>query len=218
MATLTHNDKYACAFDLTLSEWERYSTDNGGLKVKTAELGEPYTLWVKYRMALRVGDRILYQSEKDTTLVLEDVRWLIESLRQLANGKKDRAAFDPIEPDFGLVIRNLTESDASVMISSAADPPATRPVHLAGAWQADGHERAGIRADMPTGATNESTEPSILFDINVWIDYPNQVDRFYAGYGPGLYFFVESHDIARFADQLQKELDGLGSYFLETNK
>ena len=66
-------------------------------------------------------------------------------------------AFEPIEPDFGLVIRNLTESDASVMISSSAE----------------------IRADMPTGATNESSEPSILFDVNVWIDYPNQVDRFY---------------------------------------
>jgi len=66
-------------------------------------------------------------------------------------------AFEPIEPDFGLVIRNLTESDASVMILSSAE----------------------IRADMPTGATNESSEPSILFDVNVWIDYPNQVDRFY---------------------------------------
>jgi hypothetical protein len=217
VATLTHNDKYACAFDLTLSEWERYSSEKGNSNIETVSLGEPYTLWVKYRMALRVGDRILYQSEKDTTLVLEDVRGLIENLRQLANGKKDRVAFDPIEPDFGLVIRNLTESDASVMISSAADPPATRPVHLAGAWQAGRHERAGIRADMPTGATNESTEPSSLFDVNVWIDHPNQVDRFYGGYGPGLYFFVESYDIARFADQLQEELDGLGSYFPATN-
>ena len=66
-------------------------------------------------------------------------------------------AFEPIEPDFGLVIRNLTESDASVMILSSAE----------------------IRADMPTGATNESSETSILFDVNVWIDYLNQVDRFY---------------------------------------
>ena len=54
-------------------------------------------------------------------------------------------------------------------------------------------------------------------DINVWIDHPNQVDRFYGGYGPGLYFTVESPDIARFAGQLQKELDGLGSYFPEIN-
>ncbi len=196
MAVLTHDEQYPCVFELRLLEWERYAADKGGLKVKTAELGEPYTLWVKYRMVLRIGDRILYQSEKDTTLVLENIRRLIKELKQLTNGKKNGVAFDPIEPDFGLVIRNLTESDASVMISSAAE----------------------IRADMPTGATNESTEPSILFDVNVWIDYPNQVDRFYGGYGPGLYFFVESHDIARFADQLQEELDGLGSYFLETNK
>ncbi|MEA3414827.1 MAG: hypothetical protein U9R02_01505 [Thermodesulfobacteriota bacterium] len=70
---------------------------------------------------------------------------------------------------------------------------------------------------MPTGATNESNEPSILFDVSVWIDYPNQADRFYGGYGPGLYFFVESHDIVRFADQLQEELDELGSYFPEAN-
>jgi len=195
MGTLTHNDKYACAFDLTLSEWERYNSEKGDSNIETVSLGEPYTLWVKYRMALRVGDRILYQSEKDTTLVLEDMRELIENLRQLANGKKDRVAFDPIEPDFGLVIRNLTESDATVMISSAAE----------------------IRAEMPTGATNESTEPSSLFDVNVWIDYPNQVDRFYGGYGPGLYFFVEPHDIDRFADQLQEELDRLGSYFPATN-
>jgi len=195
MATLTHNDKYACAFDLTLSEWERYSVKKGNSNIETVPSGEPYTLWVKYRMALQIGDRLLYQSQKDTTLVLEDMRELIENLRQLANGKKDRVAFDPIEPDFGLVIRNLTESDATVMISSVAE----------------------IRADMPTGATNESTEPSSLFDVNVWIDYPNQVDRFYGGYGPGLYFFVESNDIARFANKLQEELDGLGSYFPATN-
>lgn len=195
MATLTHNDKYACAFDLTLSEWERYSAEKGDSNIETVPSGEPYTLWVKYRMALRVSDRILYRSEKDTTLVLEDIRELIENLRQLANGSKDRVAFDPIEPDFGLVIRNLTESDATVMISSAAE----------------------IRAEMPTGATNQSTDPSSLFDVNAWIDYPNQVDRFYGGYGPGLYFFVESHDIARFADQLQEELDVLGSYFPGTN-
>ncbi|MEA3416715.1 MAG: hypothetical protein U9R02_11280 [Thermodesulfobacteriota bacterium] len=195
MAVLTHDEQYPCAFDLRLLKWERYTTDKGCLKVKTAELGEPYTLWVKYCMALRIGDRILCQSEKDTTLVLEDIRRLIKELKQLTNGKKDGVAFDPIEPDFGLVIRNLTESDATVMISSAAE----------------------IRGDMPTGATNESTEPSSLFDVNVWIDYPNQVDRFYGGYGPGLYFFVESNDIARFADQLQEELDGLGSYFPATN-
>lgn len=191
MAVLTHDEQYPCAFDLRLLEWERYATDKGNLKVKTAGLGEPYTLWVKYRMALQIGDRILYQSQKDTTLVLENIRRLIKELKQLTNGKKDGVAFDPIEPDFGLVIRNLTESDASVMISSTAE----------------------IRAEMPTGATNQSTDPSSLFDVNVWIDYPNQVDRFYGGYGPGLYFFVESHDIARFTDQLQEELDGLGSYF-----
>ena len=191
MAVLTHDEQYPCAFDLRLLEWERYTTDKGGLKVKTAGLGEPYTLWVKYRMVLQIGDRILYQSQKDTTLVLEDIRRLIKELKQLTNGKKDRVAFDPIEPDFGLAIRNLTESDATVMISSAAE----------------------IRAEMPTGATNQSTDPSSLFDVNVWIDYPNQVDRFYGGYGPGLYFFVESPDIVRFVKQLQEELDRLGSYF-----
>ena len=195
MAVLTHNEQYPCAFDLRLLEWERYTTDKEGLNVKTVGLGEPYTLWVKYCMALRIGDRILCQSEKDTTLVFEDIRRLIKELKQLTNGKKDGVAFDPIEPDFGLVIRNLTESDATVVISSAAE----------------------IRAEMPTGATNQSTDPSSLFDVNVWIDYPNQVDRFYGGYGPGLYFFVESHDIARFADQLQEELDGLGSYFPAIN-
>ena len=195
MAVLTPNKQYPCAFELRLLEWERYTTDKGGLNVKTAGLGEPYTLWVKYRMALRVGDRVLYQSEKDTTLVLKDIKRLIKELKQLTNGKRDGVAFDPIEPDFGLVIRNLTESEGSVMISSAAE----------------------IRAEMPTGATNQSTDPSSLFDVNVWIDYPNQVDRFYGGYGPGLYFFVEPHDVAQFADQLQVELDGLGSYFPATN-
>jgi len=156
-----------------------------------AELGDSYTLWVNYRMALRVGDCHLYHSNKDTTILLEDIRRLLEELRQLANGDKGRLAFDPVEPDFGLIIRNLTESDASVRISSAAE----------------------IRAEMPTGATNQSSDPSRMFDVNVWIDHPNQVDRFYGGYGPGLYFTVESQDIARFTEQLQEELDGLGSYF-----
>ncbi len=52
-------------------------------------------------------------------------------------------------------------------------------------------------------------------DVNVWIDHPNQVDRFYGGYGPGLYFTAEGSDITRFAGQLQGELDELGSYFPE---
>jgi len=38
-----------------------------------------------------------------------------------------------------------------------------------------------------------------------------------ADMGRGCIFFVESNDIARFADKLQEELDGLGSYFPATN-
>ena len=196
MAVLRSGRYYPCVFDLKLSEWERYAIDKGCPNVRIAELGGAYTLWVKYRMALILGDCTLYHSnKKDTTLVLEDIRRLINELRQLADGNKGKLVFDPIEPDFGLIIRKLTESDASVMISSAAE----------------------IRAEMPTGATSQSADPTSLFDVNVWIDHPNQVDRFYGGYGPGLYFTVESPDIARFAGQLQDELDGLGSYFPGTN-
>jgi len=190
MATLTHNNEYPCAFDLILLEWERYNSKKVDADVKTMPLGDHYTLWVNYCMALRVDDCILYKSKKETTLILEDIRELIDDFRQLAGGKKNKMAFDPIEPDFGLVIRNLTESDATVMVSSAAE----------------------IRAEMPTGASNQSAAPSILFDVNVWIDYPNQVNRFYGGYGPGLYFFVKISDIERFASQLQTELDALGPY------
>ena len=193
MATLTHSSEYPCAFDLILLEWERYDSDRSkkvDSDVKTIPLGEPYTLWVNCRMALRIGDCVLYESKKETTLILEDIRQLIEDSQQLAGGKKNKMAFDPIEPDFGLLIRNLTESDATVMVSSASE----------------------IRGEMPTGATNQSTAPTELFDVNVWIDYPNQVDRFYGGYGPGLYFFVETSDIERFASQLQTELDALGPY------
>ena len=63
-------------------------------------------------------------------------------------------------------MRRITESDATVMISSAAE----------------------IRAQMPTGAVNPSSELVDLFEVCVWIDYPNQVDRFYGGYGPGFVF------------------------------
>jgi len=79
----------------------------------------------------------------------------------------------------------------------------------------DSHRLPKIRAEVPTRAANRSIEPCDLFDVNVWIDYPNQVDRFYGGYGPGLYFYVEASDIARFARELQSELDGLGSYFAD---
>lgn len=71
---------------------------------------------------------------------------------------------------------------------------------------------------MSAGATNQSTDPVSLFDIDVWIDHPNQVDRFYGRYFSGLYSFVESPNIERFADQLQAELDVLGSYFAEANR
>jgi len=141
-------------------------------------------------MRLQIGDVVLYESQKDTTLILEDIRQLIEGLKQLASGEADRMGFDPIEPDFGLAIRTLTEGDTTVMVSSAAE----------------------IRADAPTGATDTSSDPSGLFDVSVWIDYTNQVDRVYGGYGPGLFFFVESDDIDRFADQLHQDLRKLGPY------
>ena len=57
MATLTHDAEYACAFELKLLDWERYSHDEDP-DIKTVPLREAYTLWVKYRMELRVGDSI----------------------------------------------------------------------------------------------------------------------------------------------------------------
>ena len=159
MATLTHGGEYACAFELKLLDWERYSHDED-TDIKTVPLGEAYTLWVKYRMELRVEDGILYKSAKETTLVLEDIKRLIEELQQLADGSKDEVAFDPIEPDFGLVIRRLSKS-------------------------------------------------SLIFDVDVWIDFPNQVSCFYGGYGPGLYFWVDASDIERFASQLGAELHAI---------
>jgi len=193
MAVLTHDQRYPCVFELALLEWERYGDDTEAADRETTGLGTPFTLWVKYRMGLKIGDKVLYESNGGTTLVLEDIRRLICDLLELAGGNKDRMGFDPIEPDFGLSIRPLTESDATVMISSAAE----------------------IRAEVPTGAVNRSTELVGVFDVSVWVDYPNQVDRFYGGYGPGLYFFVEPTDIVRFAGELQSELDGLGSYFAD---
>jgi hypothetical protein len=67
MAVLTHDEQYPCAFVLRLSEWERHTTDKGGVDVKTVALGKPYTLWVKYRMALRVRDRVLSKFTLRTT-------------------------------------------------------------------------------------------------------------------------------------------------------
>jgi hypothetical protein len=193
MAVLTHDQQYPCVFELALLEWERYGDDTEAADSETTGLGAPFTLWVKYRMGLKIGDKVLYESCGGTTLVLEDITRLIGDLLELAGGNKDRMGFDPIEPDFGLSIRQLTESDATVMISSAAE----------------------IRAEVLTGAVNRSTELVGVFDVNVWIDYPNQVNRFYGGYGPGLYFFVEPTGIVRFAGELQSELDGLGSYFAD---
>ena len=80
MAVLTHNVKFPCGFELRFLEWERYNSDSEAFSGKMAELWEPYTLWVKYRMALQIGDRILYQSNKETTLVLEDIKRLIKEL------------------------------------------------------------------------------------------------------------------------------------------
>ena len=67
MAILTHDEQYPCGFDLRLSEWERYNIDKEAVNGKTVGLGEPYTLWVKCRMVLQIGDRILYESQKDTS-------------------------------------------------------------------------------------------------------------------------------------------------------
>ena len=188
MATLIHYNDYPCAFDLNLIRWERYGS--GGVKESDAETtvtGEPYILWIEYRMVLRAGDGILFESEKDTTLILEDIKQLIDDLRQMVQGERNKMAFDPMEPDFGLVIGKLTESEASVRISSAA----------------------GIRAEILSHVVNQSTDPSNQFDVMVWIDLQNQRSNCYGGYGPGLYFYVLAPDIERFADELQTELDAL---------
>ena len=82
MATLIHYNDYPCAFDLNLIRWERYGS--GGVKESDAETtvtGEPYTLWIEYRMVLRAGDGILFESEKDTTLIHEDIKQLIDELK-----------------------------------------------------------------------------------------------------------------------------------------
>ena len=71
---------------------------------------------------------------------------------------------------------------------------------------------------MQAKTSPDAARPSNLFDVNVWIDYPNQVDRFYGGCGPGLYFFVEALDIEQFASQLEAELDALGPYFADKVK
>ena len=63
---------------------------------------------------------VLFESEKDTTLILEDTKQLTDELRQMIKGEKNKMAFDPIEPDFGLPICMLTESETSLRISSAA--------------------------------------------------------------------------------------------------
>ena len=227
MAVLTHDGQYPCLFELSLLEWERYTAGADAASARMAELGKPYTLWVKYRMRLQIGDSLIYGSQKDTTLMMEDIGQLVEELKQLVGGKKHRIGFDPTEPDFGLVIRNLTESDTTVMVSSAADPPATPDTSYSSHKGFDisyGHNiqygsarqwRAGIRAEVPTDATNQSRGSSGLFDVNVWIDYPNQVDRIYGGYGPGLYFYTGSKEIERFSDELQEDLDRLGAYFTE---
>ena len=60
MATLTHDAEYPCAFELKFRDWERYSPKEA-TDIKTVPSGESYTLWVKYRMDLRVGDGILYE-------------------------------------------------------------------------------------------------------------------------------------------------------------
>lgn len=111
--------EYPCVFDLKLLRWERYASEkNRNSDIRTVTLGEPYTLWVEYCMALWVGTRVLHQSEKDTTLIVEDIKRLIEDLRRLAHGEKDRIVFHPIEPDFELSICKITESNASVIVSS----------------------------------------------------------------------------------------------------
>lgn len=187
MATLMHNTRHPCAFDLKLLRWERYTSKKDiNSDIETVKLGESYTLWVEYCMALRIGNRVLYQSEKATTLILEDIKHLIEDLRRLVQGKKDRMVFDPIEPDFELSIGKVTENSSSIIVSSVSK----------------------MRAKTSPDANSSS-----LFDVNVWIDYPNQVNHFYGGCGPGVYFYVEALDIERFASQLEAELKALGSYF-----
>ena len=67
---------------------------------------------------MQTGNATIYESQRDTTLVLEDIERLVEGLGQLASGRIKSLAFDPIEPVFGLAICNLTESGMYARISS----------------------------------------------------------------------------------------------------
>jgi len=58
MATLTHDDKYACAFDLTLSEWERYSAEKGDSNIETVPL-EGFALLLSF-----LNSREIWQCQK----------------------------------------------------------------------------------------------------------------------------------------------------------
>lgn len=82
MAVLTHDGKYPCLFNLSLLEWERYTGDtNYSSSERMVELEKPYTMWAKYRMRLQIGNSLIYESQKDTTIISEDIGQLIEELR-----------------------------------------------------------------------------------------------------------------------------------------
>jgi len=69
MIILKTKGEYPCGFELKLFEWERYDSKDIDAS-KTVPQGDLYTLWIEYRMILKIADQVLYQSATKATLVL----------------------------------------------------------------------------------------------------------------------------------------------------
>lgn len=184
MATLsnTNRDNSKLVFRLELLRWERYYNLKVEPDLPLAKNGEPYTRWIIYRMALKIEDQILYESKKETTLILEDLEWLTEELKELVDKKRQELHFEPIEPDFNLRIKQCIEKSAD--------------------YDEDGNEVPGTEKEVVLD----------YYQVILWIDHLNQAKGIYSGEGPGLVFYVEREELAEFREGLLSEKKRLGKY------
>jgi hypothetical protein len=107
LSSSLENGKFS--FHMDLVRWERYDDLVGSPQMLIVPTQHDYEKWIVYKMALKIDDKALFESKRETILVLNDLSWFLRNLKSLIKGELRKIEFEPLEPDFHLIIEQCSE-------------------------------------------------------------------------------------------------------------
>jgi hypothetical protein len=178
------------AFTLELTGWESYPVDEHGVfmtgrspEERAAAPFRKYSNeWIEYRVALEMLDQTIL--EDDGTLHADyDWPWLLEGLEQLVAGEENELRFEPMEPNFRLLIEQVPEPQWQPLEEEEKEKP----------------------------PTPEEPQDDDLFDVYAEIDLERGAGQgSYGGEGPAAHLLSERAELRRFLEALRAEHAALG--------